>query len=351
MTDSADDNDIRRKKRFRYFLLAYACLFFGALFSGADGAFFGIGFAAGLFFFFMALMTLSQRRSPPYSSNRPGPPPSQNPQATNARRSQSQATTPPGENILERILAVLRAMRARYNVMSSDAKAKVFSLVFISGMIMFFLIVFFTIDSDDETSGNDFVIEEANRYYDLGEYDSASLYYRTALQLDPTQSLALLGLGNVKLAREEYDSGLFYFNKILEVNPRDEGALNGKGLCYFYSQRYDDAIEQCKEILALNSSNADALLLMGDCFYNQEQYDSAIRYYEPGYELGRRSRLLCHIMAYIYDKKGQIDKAIPLYEEALTYDTTIVDIYKRLSEIAPAEKANYYRQKMEQLPR
>jgi hypothetical protein len=34
----------------------------------------------------------------------------------------------------------------------------------------------------------------------------------------------------------------------------------------------------------------------------------------------------------------------------LTYDTTIVDIYQRLSEIAPAEKANYYRQKIQQLP-
>jgi tetratricopeptide (TPR) repeat protein len=350
MTDSADENEFRRRKRFRYFLLAYVCLFLGALFSGADGAFFTIGFAAGLFFFFMGLMTLSLRKSQ-YSSSRPGPPPSQNRQETNARRSQSQATTPPGENILERILAVLRVTRARYNVMSSDAKARVFSLLFISGMIMFYLIVFFSVDSDDEVSEHDFVIEEANRHYDLGEYDSASLYYRRALQLEPAQSTALLGLGNVKLAREEYDSGLFYFNQVLEANSSDEGALNGKGLCYFYTQRYDDAIKQCKEILALNSSNADALLLMGDCFYNQEQYDSAIRYYEPGYELGRRSRLLCHIMAYIYDKKGQIDKAIPLYEEALTYDTTIVDIYERLSEIAPAEKANYYRQKMEQLPR
>lgn len=48
-------------------------------------------------------------------------------------------------------------------------------------------------------------------------------------------------------------------------------------------------------------------------------------------------------MAYIYDTKNNYDKAIPLYKEALTYDTTVVDIYTRLSELIPGEEGNYYR--------
>jgi hypothetical protein len=48
-------------------------------------------------------------------------------------------------------------------------------------------------------------------------------------------------------------------------------------------------------------------------------------------------------MAYIYDTKGDNSKAIGLYQEALQYDSTIVDIYKRLGELLPNDEGNYYR--------
>jgi tetratricopeptide (TPR) repeat protein len=356
MTNPIDDNGVTSRKRFRYFLLAYVCLFFGALFSGADGSFFGIGFAAALFFLFMALMNLSRRKVQftrgssahfaSQSSSRPGPPsPVSTPNPPHARAYSS------GDNFLEELKKVLRQARTKYDAASNETKGRIISVVFISAMIVFFVVVFSSVDSDDSISEGDFVIEQAGLYYNRGEYDSAMMYYRMGLALDSDLASAFQGMGNVKLVQKEYDSSLLYYNKALALDPDDEGSLNGKGLCYFYTQQYNAAIAECKRVLALNASNEDALALTGDCFYNQELYDSALIYYEPRYELGNRSRLLCHIMAFIYDKKGQFEKAVPLYEEALTYDTTIVDIYQRLSEIAPAEKANYYRQKMQQLPR
>ena len=35
--------------------------------------------------------------------------------------------------------------------------------------------------------------------------------------------------------------------------------------------------------------------------------------------------------------------AIDLYKEALSYDSTVVDIYTRLGELLPNEDGNYYR--------
>jgi tetratricopeptide (TPR) repeat protein len=350
-----DDNAARRSKVFRYFLLAYVFLFAGALLSGADGTFFGMGFAAALFFMFMALMNLSRGKTrsaeQPFArpasqpSRRPVPPPPVNtPNPPQARTSSS------GDNFFNEIKKALLQARTQYDSASTETKGRIISVLFISAMVVFFIVVFSSIDSDDSVSAGDFVIEQANLYYNRGEHDSALMYYRLALELDPNLSSAFQGMGNVKLVRQEYDSGVIYYDKALALDPDDESSLNGKGLCYFYTQQYDAAIGECKRVLALNSLNEDALALTGDCFYNQELYDSALVYYEPRYALGNRSRLLCHIMAFIYDKKGQLEKAVPLYEEALTYDTTIVDIYQRLSEIAPTEKANYYRQKLQQLP-
>jgi hypothetical protein len=48
-------------------------------------------------------------------------------------------------------------------------------------------------------------------------------------------------------------------------------------------------------------------------------------------------------MAYIYDTKGNYSNAIGLYKEELRYDSTVVDIYKRLGELLPNEDGNYYR--------
>lgn len=355
MTSPSVHNDARRRKRFLYFLLAYGCLFFGALFSGADGAFFGIGFAAGLFFAFMALMNLPKRNvsSAEQTAPRPAAQPSSRhgrPAASTPHAAQPRTTTS-GSSIFDEIKRTLGQARNQYAAASTESKGRIIAVLFFCGMIAFFIVVFASVDSDEPVSESNFMIEQADFYYDRGEYDSALTYYRMAEQLDPALSSAFQGMGNVKLVKQEYDSSLSYYNSALALDPDDEVSLNGKALCYFYTQQYDAALAECKRVLLLNASNEDALALTGDCFYNQELYDSALVYYEPRYALGNRSRLLCHIMAFIYDKKGQLEKAVPLYEEALTYDTTIVDIYQRLSEIAPAEKANYYRQKMQQLPR
>jgi hypothetical protein len=50
-------------------------------------------------------------------------------------------------------------------------------------------------------------------------------------------------------------------------------------------------------------------------------------------------------MAYIYDTKGEYNKAINLYQEALSYDSSVVDIYTRLGELLPGADGNPYRSK------
>ena len=73
-----------------------------------------------------------------------------------------------------------------------------------------------------------------------------------------------------------------------------------------------------------------------------------MRWYEEAYAKGYRSAGLSHVMAYIYDIKGETQKAIPLYKEAISYDTTRTEIYTRLGELIQGEEGNEYRQKAAQ---
>jgi tetratricopeptide (TPR) repeat protein len=84
---------------------------------------------------------------------------------------------------------------------------------------------------------------------------------------------------------------------------------------------------------------------MGDSYYLQQQYDDAMIWYGNAYENGQvRSQALSHIMAYIFDTKGNYSRAIDLYKEALSYDSTVIEITKRLGELLPGEDGRFYRE-------
>jgi len=98
-----------------------------------------------------------------------------------------------------------------------------------------------------------------------------------------------------------------------------------------------------------NPGYNEAMLLVGNSFYNQSQLDSAIQWYEGAYSNGYRSAILCHLMAYIYDVKGETHRAINLYKEAIGQDSTLATIYARLGELIPGDEGNWYRLKAAKL--
>ena len=343
MRQNEDDNGKpENKQAFRYFVLTFVFLIAGGFFSGADGSFFLMGAAAAFFCLFMGIRSLPWKNIT--SSSRGASRPS-------SRHSQAPDTSK-GSGI-ENFIEVMNSIKDKGNASGGkpkDRRGCIFAGLFIGFIVLFFAIVFFSVDSDDEdvTSAAEFVARTGDDFYNAGNYDSAVIYYRQALAFDPQSQIAYAGIGNVKLELKDYDSSKFYFNRALALDPDYELAHNGKALCYFFKMQYDSSIAESREVLAYNPEYRDSWLMIGDCFYAQEIYDSSIVYYEPGYSRGARSSLLCHRMAYMYDKQGQFDKAIPMYEEALTYDTTLVEIYKRLAEITNGEKQTYYQKRLQQ---
>jgi tetratricopeptide (TPR) repeat protein len=196
--------------------------------------------------------------------------------------------------------------------------------------------------SSDDESLVYFNTAEGN-YLD-GNYDSAYLNYRRAWKSNETYAEAMLGYGNVLAIRKQPDSAIIMFDKALEINPDYREAGYAKAATYYNLEKYAEAIGIIVPLLQQHTDYYDAMLLAGDSYYALRQFDEAMRWYEDAYENGgSRSRALCHIMAYIYDTQGDYSRAIDLYKEALSYDSSVVDIYKRLGELLPNEDGNYYR--------
>lgn len=192
----------------------------------------------------------------------------------------------------------------------------------------------------------------AEQQYLSQEYDSAYLNYRRAVRENPEYAEAIVGYGNVLVVRNERDSAILMFDRALEINPDYKEAVYYKGLVLYDQKKYDEGITLVTSLLDENPDYYDGMLLLGDYYYIQGKYDDAIPWYENVYQnSGNRTRILCHILAYIYDKKGEYEKAISLYQEALSYDSSVVDIYQRLGEMIPGEDGNFYRSKAAELKR
>ena len=218
----------------------------------------------------------------------------------------------------------------------------VIGAVFITFFIFFIGSVFFS-SSDD---GNDSVLyfQTAEENFWNQNYDSAYLNYRKAWKADDQYVEAMVGYGRVLSVRNEQDSAMIMFDKALAINPDYKEAGYNKAWIYFGQQKYNESVGVLTPLLQENTDYYDAMLLIGDSYYELKQFDDAMIWYSKAYENeGIRTRALCHVMAYIYDTKGNYSNAIDLYKEALRYDSTVVDIYKRLGELLPNEDGNYYR--------
>lgn len=188
-------------------------------------------------------------------------------------------------------------------------------------------------------------IDAGDQFFGANEFDSALVNYRRGFKLDAGNTDALCGYGKALSALEQYDSALIVFNRILTMDPTQEDARYSRGQVYFVQEKYQQAIQDAEAVLRQNGSFYSAMLLAGDCYYRQQQYDPALAWYVKAYDNDIRSRDLCWLMAYIYDEKNQTDKAIALYRETLSYDSTVVEVYDRLGALLPGQPGDVFRRK------
>jgi tetratricopeptide (TPR) repeat protein len=215
----------------------------------------------------------------------------------------------------------------------------------IVGFIFFISLItsLFSPDSSDAYTSGEY--QKAIDYYNARQYDSAAYYYGLVLAKDSENAVLYFERGNAFLNASKTDSALLMYEQALALDPQYEQAQYNKAYIYFERKNYRQSIDEAKAIMEYNPGYIDGMLIIGDSFYNQSQLDSALRWYEGAYTKGYRSAILCHLMAYIYDVKGNTPVAIDLYKEAIGQDSTITNIYTRLGELVSGEEGEWFRQR------
>jgi tetratricopeptide (TPR) repeat protein len=332
--DPKQDNK-RKPSRF-YFGLGYGFLFIMALLSSVDSSIVYILLGAATFCIFLGFY------------NRPSAPKMHGWTSPKRPQQQARSQSTSATAILLQLINMIRQQQSGRTSASSSTKGRKSIIAFIPALVIIFMVivVISMITSDNDNGEASSYFYTAQTYSDAGQYDSAQLYFRKALRTDPEYNDAKVGNGKVFLLKNQLDSALYFFDQVIADDPDNVDAVYNKGVVYSEQGKYREGIELIAPLVEANPQHYDAMLLMGDYYYLQKQYSDALPWYNTAYtDGGMRSRMLCHIMAFIYDNDKQFDKAIPLYKEALSYDSTVVDIHQRLGELIPGEEGNYYRAK------
>lgn len=106
--------------------------------------------------------------------------------------------------------------------------------------------------------------------------------------------------------------------KLLKINPNNFEVAMSASLAYSKLGDWKNAIKLCKIALKINPNSFDANNQMGLVYYCSGEMDKSIQYYEKAFELGDDSNEKIYSnLAYAYEKAGQVNDAIEIFNELL----------------------------------
>ena len=96
--------------------------------------------------------------------------------------------------------------------------------------------------------------------------DEAEQEFKRALDKDPSNVQAYIGLGTVHTAKKDYEQALVELQKAIESDPNVVGAYNQIAKVYRIRGQLDLAIQTCEKGIAIAPESASTYKVLGDTY-------------------------------------------------------------------------------------
>jgi tetratricopeptide (TPR) repeat protein len=200
-------------------------------------------------------------------------------------------------------------------------------------------------------SGDVFVLTRiADCYKTINMKDESQKHYQQALDLNPHNRYALIGLadlfhkhglelqaihyyekaiasgvtliniltivGNLYYRQGNYETAMIYYEKTLAQEPENSYALYGLGNCYRWKSDYRKAVELWERILEKNTGTEVLLTRLGDAYRNLGQFQAAERVYTDNLAKGYNKYSLVGMIK-LHSLQSRMQEACDCYDELL----------------------------------
>ncbi len=208
-------------------------------------------------------------------------------------------------------------------------------------------------------------------YKRLGKDTEALTIYQRAVELAPNKYYPHVALGQMYATLRQHEEAIQELNKAASLSeqaqnvpPEELTAIyKALGNAYFSRDKVDEAIQAWKKISELDPDDIFARIELADLFREQELFEQAIAQHEAIIQLKKdepyRVCLSRREIGNIHEAKGDFEKAIQHYDEALTLTAPgnwlRKDLQHRIIGIFAADSnweglIEYYQAKLETTP-
>jgi Flp pilus assembly protein TadD len=175
-------------------------------------------------------------------------------------------------------------------------------------------------------------------YQAQGKFPQAEDSYKKAIELQPQNSDAYVGLGQLYEAQDKFSQAEDSYKKAIELQPRNCGAYVRLGHLYRTQGKFPQAEDSYKKAIELKLRNNGAYVGLGRLYEAQGKFSQAEDSYKKAIESTPQNNWAYGALAVLYGKMGKPEQVKVYAEKAgrlrpVNFNPITVQNYCRLKDI------------------
>jgi tetratricopeptide (TPR) repeat protein len=182
-------------------------------------------------------------------------------------------------------------------------------------------------NEDAKLGYSDVLVQVGDKYIDDEDYRKAKKEYLEAIQVNPENSSAYAGLGEVYDSTDEDDLAIENYEKALSIDPELTEVNAPLGIIYFQKGEIAKADEILTKALEKEADNAETQYFLGLVRYTQNRNDEALQAFKNAANYDPTNAEPHYYMGEILERLGKDSEAIAEFEKATQLDPGYVDAW------------------------
>jgi len=195
---------------------------------------------------------------------------------------------------------------------------------------------------DDKQQKIDDAIDDGNKARERNQYEVAVASYEKVSKLDPADSRAHYGLGNIYSDLTCTDSAIGEYREAVRLKKDFHDALIALGYAYVNKERYEEAEQQFLEVFKTTPTDISAKIGLAFLSAKRKKYEDAVtqlKLITDNKSIGNQDRALAHlILGDIYSLQQEWGQEADEYRKTISLNPDISRAYLSLgiAELLPA---------------
>jgi serine/threonine-protein kinase len=164
-----------------------------------------------------------------------------------------------------------------------------------------------------------------------GEYEKAAQAFNRALDLEPTNDLAYLGLATAYERLRRHDDAEQTYRRAIELRPHYWASYNNLGVYYYRAGRYEDALAMFQQVVALVPDSFRGYSSVGAVQFMRDRTSEAIAAFQHSLAI-RPNLAAASNLGTLYYFEGQFRLAADTFRQALSFDQNSYQVWANLAQ-------------------